>query len=60
MLFATSYRCPLDSASERKLLMPEPLTAMDPRYSSPNAVATGWEEASTSHCGPIQRHSSSP
>src|SRR5260370_33873813 len=44
MLFTTGYRCPLDSASERKLLMHEPITTMDPRHSSPNAVATGWEE----------------
>ena len=44
MLFTTGYRCPLVSASERTLLMHDPLTTMDPRSSNPHAVATGWEE----------------
>ena len=44
MLFTTGSKCPLDSASERKLLMHEPITTLDPRRSIPNAVATGWEE----------------
>jgi len=44
MLFTTGSKCPLDSASERKLLMHNPITTLDPRRSIPNAVATGWEE----------------
>jgi hypothetical protein len=40
MLFTTGYRCPLHSASERTLLMHEPITTLDPRRSIPNAVAT--------------------
>jgi hypothetical protein len=58
MLFPTGYRCPLDSASERKLLLHEPLTTMDPRYSSPNAVATGGEETRHWRFGPVRPRAS--
>src|SRR5213595_1663192 len=35
---------PIAGLSKGVLLMSEPVTKIDPRYSDPDAVATGWDE----------------